>query len=86
MIVLFSGMSPVLGQCSINMSQKQEGVIGRSDLLRLQAQRGLALPPCSEAQYPRLSWSRAWLCFNSVFAKFIALDSKEIHPCQSQHQ
>lgn len=82
-------MSPVLGRCFINTSQRQEAVMGGADILRLQAQSSLALS-CSEAdtvkspQYPRLSWSRAWLWFNSVFAKFITLDSREFHPCQSQ--
>lgn len=31
MTVLFSDMSPVLGHCSVNMSQRQEALISRSN-------------------------------------------------------
>ena len=53
---------------------------------------GLALPSSETdlveppPQHPRLCWSRAWLSLNTVFAKFIALECKEVHLCQSQHQ
>ena len=67
-------------------------MIRRPRLLQDEVPSSLALPSSETdlveppPQHPRLCWSRVWLSLNTVFAKLIALECKEVHLFQSQHQ